>query len=395
MSLGARLRSPLFVECMIYLAISTPLGLFGAAWPQQREQFGQSSGALGLLILAYGIGRLSTAATALPILRRVHIRVANTALCLMFVVADLVAGFGRNFVMLIVCFAVIGLLTGALDSLGARFQTLVRDVGSAGLMFGCYGLGAALGPAVSAIFSWTAGFVLAALLALFAALLAVRPQVDWPAGLMEPRHKRKVPAAEIPPVPLVLSLLAVAGFCALEATSANWSATYLEGARGASAVAASLGVSGFWAGITFGRLFLGRVPWPPSRILTVGGLSVLVTLVLIALAPTRLAMFGFVFLGLALAGIFPTLLSTTADRVGHAAAGKVSGWQLLTANSAATCVSALMGLLVVRFGPQVIIFVLIGVALCALPVLILCTRIHSPDEPPNTAQRVVRPEHAP
>ncbi len=395
MSQGARLRSPLFVECMIYLAISTPLGLFGAAWPQQREQFGQSSGALGLLILAYGIGRLSTAATALTILRRVHIRVANTGLCLLFVLADLVAGFGRNSVMLIVCFAVIGLLTGALDSLGARFQTLVRDVGSAGLMFGCYGLGAALGPAVSAVFSWTAGFVLAALLALLAALLAVRPQVDWPAGLTEPRYKRKAPAEATRTVPLVLSLLAVAGFCALEASSANWSATYLEGARGASAVAASLGVSGFWVGITFGRLFLGRVPWPPSRILTVGGLGVLVTLVLIALAPTRLAMFGFVFLGLALAGIFPTLLSTTADRVGHAAAGKVSGWQLLTANLAATCVSALMGLLVVRFGPQVIIFVLIGVALCALPVLILCTRIHSPDEPPNTAQRVVRPEHAP
>jgi predicted MFS family arabinose efflux permease len=380
---------------MIYLAMSTPLGLFGAAWPQQRQQLGQSSGALGLLILAYGIGRLSTAATALPILRRVHIRVANTVLCLLFVVADLVAGFGRNFVMLIVCFAVIGLLTGALDSLGARFQTLVRNVGSAGLMFGCYGLGAALGPAVSAVFSWTAGFVLAALLALVAALLAVRPQVDWPVGLVEPRHKPKALAAETRTVPLVLSLLAVAGFCALEATSANWSATYLEGARGASAVAASLVVSGFWAGITFGRLFLGRVPWPPSRILTVAGLSVLVTLVLIALLPTPLAMFGFVFLGLALAGIFPTLLSTTADRVGHAAAGRVSGWQLLTANLAATCVSALMGLLVVRCGPQVIIFVLMGVSMCALPVLILCTRMHSPDEPSVTVQRVTGPEHAP
>jgi predicted MFS family arabinose efflux permease len=395
MSQSPRLRSPLLVECMIYLAISTPLGLFGAAWPQQREQFGQSSGALGLLILAYGIGRLSTAATALPILRRVHIRVANTVLCLLFVVADLVAGFGQNFVMLIVCFAVIGLLTGALDSLGARFQTLVRNVGSAGLMFGCYGLGAALGPAVSAVFSWTAGFVLAALLALVAALLAVRPQVDWPVALVEPRHKHKVPAAEIPPVPLVLSLLAVAGFCALEATSANWSATYLEGARGASAVAASLAVSGFWAGITCGRLFLGRVPWPPSRILSVAGLSVLVTLVLIPLVPTRLAMFGFVVLGLALAGIFPTLLSTTADRVGHTAAGKVSGWQLLTANLAATCVSALMGVLVIRFGPQVIIFVLMGVSLCALPVLVLCTRLHSPDAQVVSLQQVTGPEHAP
>jgi predicted MFS family arabinose efflux permease len=106
-------------------------------------------------------------------------------------------------------------------------------------------------------------------------------------------------------------------------------------------------------------------------------------------------MFGFVFLGLALAGIFPTLLSTTADRVGHAAAGRVSGWQLLTANLAATCVSALMGLLVVRFGPQVIVFVLMGVSLCALPVLILCTRMHSPDEPAVTLQRVTGSEYAP
>ncbi len=369
-----RLRSPLLVECMIYLAMSMPLGLFGAAWPQERQQFGQSSGALGLLVLAYGVGRLSTAATALPILRRVHIRTANTVLCVLFVIADLIAGFGRNFVVLLICFATIGLLTGALDSLGARFQTLIRNVGSAGLMFGCYGLGAALGPAVSAVFSWTAGFVLAALLALVAALLALRPQVDWPDGLVEPRRHKTSSVSAVPTAPLVASLLAIAGFCALEATTANWSATYLETARGAGAVAASLAVSGFWVGITFGRLFLGRLHWAPSQILRFAGVTVAVILLLILLLPPQFGLFGFTFLGLALAGIFPTLLSTTADRVGRSAAGRVSGQQLITANLAATCVSSALGLLVVRSGAQVIIFVLLALSLFAVPALFLCTR---------------------
>ena len=380
---------------MIYLAMSTPLGLFGAAWPQERQQFGQSSGALGLLVLAYGIGRLSTAATALPILRRVPIRLANTVFCVLFVVADLVAGFGRNFVVLIVCFAVIGLLTGALDSLGARFQTLVRNVGSAGLMFGCYGLGAALGPAMSAVFSWTAGFVLAALLALIAALLAVRPQVEWPDGLCEPRRTARGSAAKSQTVPLMLSLLAVAGFCALEATTANWSATYLEGARGATALAASLAVSGFWVGITLGRLVLGQLRWAPSQILRVAGVAVVVTLLLILVLPSSFALFGFAALGLALAGIFPTLLSTTADRVGRSAAGRVSGQQLITANLSATCVSAGLGLFVARLGPQVIALVLLALSLCALPALILCSRLQVEEPPDSDVHRIRPPEHAP
>ena len=46
-----------------------------------------------------------------------------------------------------------------------------------------------------------------------------------------------------------------------------------------------------------------------------------------------------VVLGLALAGIFPTLLSTTADRVGHAAAGiggSATAWQRQRGGSVTT-----------------------------------------------------------
>jgi len=380
---------------MIYLAIAAPLGIYGAAWPQSQQQFGQDSGALGFLVLAYGLGRLSTSATALPILRRVHIRIANTALCVMFVIADLVAAFGRNFAVLVACFVVIGLLTGSLDSLGARFQSLVRNVGSSGLMFGCYGLGAALGPAVSGVFSWQAGFVLAAVLALVAAALSANAQVNWPKALLEPRQPLLASAAKAPLWPLAISLVTVSVVCALEATTATWSATYLEEARDATAVSASFAVSGFWLGITLGRLLLGRLPWSAQKILVVSGTTAAATLILIPVVPLEVAFGGFVILGLAIAGLFPTLVSTTATRVGANAAGRVSGWQLLAANFSATSLAALIGVIVIDSGAQVIIYVLIATSVCSVVALTLCSRIHVCEPPGSGEFLITQPQHAP
>ncbi|MEX0768809.1 MAG: MFS transporter [Microthrixaceae bacterium] len=388
-------RSPLVVECMIYLAIAAPLGIYGAAWPVSQQQFDRDSGSLGLLVLAYGLGRLSTSATALPLLRRVNMRVANTGLCVLFVVADLVAAFGRNFFGLVACFAMIGLLTGSLDSLGARFQSLIRNVGSSGLMFGCYGLGAALGPAVSGLFSWTTGFVVAAGLALIAAILASNHRVDWPHGLLETRENAPGLVAKVPLWPLAISLVTVSLVCALEATTATWAATYLEDGRGAKALLSSLAVSGLWLGITLGRLLLGRVPWPSQKILVISGFSAAITVGLIPILPVNLACGAFVFLGVAIAGLFPTLVSTTATRVGTDAAGRVSGWQLLAANLAATSLAALLGLLVVISGAQIIIYVMISIALCSLVALVFCARIHVAEHSQNGELSITQPERAP
>ena len=59
-----RSLSPVAVQCLVYLSFAAPIGLYGAAWPDARHEFGQSAGALGAVVAAYSIGRTSTSASA-------------------------------------------------------------------------------------------------------------------------------------------------------------------------------------------------------------------------------------------------------------------------------------------------------------------------------------------
>ncbi|QXC59599.1 MFS transporter [Aquihabitans sp. G128] len=434
MSWTDRRHSPLAVECATYLAFGMPVAMLGAGWPEARHTFDRPSSALGLVAAVYGLGRLATSATALPLLKRWTIRTATVGLLAALGAACLAVGLGRSFPLLVVAFVVVGGVSGALDSLGNRYQTVVRLVRNAGLMFGAYGVGATLGPALVAVTTWTTGYLVAAAVALAAAALARSHAVAWPDGIESPAagaatapaiaDDGAVPFAATPTVaptgtdceggdpvdatratsalvppgapvgsahgtpvpkgPLVLSLACFLVFCALEVTTGNWTTSYLEEHRGASSQLAGLAVSGFWGGVTIGRLVMGRIPAHPHRLLTVGAVTLTAAYLSVPFLPTAGSMVAIVVAGVALAVMLPTLVVTTAERVGVAATGRVTGWQILAANVGGTVFSGGMGFLVSRTNDGAPIWVLIGLALVGLPVLNRALAAHPPDVEPAT-----------
>lgn len=370
---ASRGTSPLVVQCLVFASFAAPLAMYGAAWPDARSLFDQSSAALGTLATAYGIGRMATSASALAVLSRVHVRPATTALCLVLAAVDVLISSTRSFPVLLAAVGTVGLLSGVLDSLGNRYQTVVRDMRRAGLMFGAYGLGATLGPALISITSWRVGFLAAAVVALAAAAAAANPAVGWPDGLAEgsrrDRRARSAGPVRFDGRAVALSLALAGTFVGLEALTGNWMATYFEDHRGSSGRAAGLAVSGFWAGVTVGRLGLSRVRGSAARVLIWGSVAVVGAYALIPVLPTPAALPALAGAGVVLSVILPTVLSTTADRVGRVAAGRVSGWQLVAANSAAITLIALVGVSVSRWGggiPMIALMVLavLGVPLC-------------------------------
>ncbi len=148
----ARARtSALVAECVAYAAFGVPIAMLGAGWPEARHTFDRPSSALGLVATAYGLGRLASSPSGQAVLRRLRIGPATGTLLGVLAVAELVAALTGSFVVLVGAFAVVGLASGGLDSLGNRYQTVVRQVRNAGLMFGAYGVGATVGPAVVAL----------------------------------------------------------------------------------------------------------------------------------------------------------------------------------------------------------------------------------------------------
>jgi predicted MFS family arabinose efflux permease len=385
--LAGKRHSPHLVQCMVYVSFAMPIGMLGAGWPAAHHTFGRSTGALGILALVAGIGRLVTSPIAEPLLRRWHIRHVTTVMLVGLGLACASIAVTHSFVVLAVAIGFSGFATGGLDSLGAHFQTVVRDVGRAGLMFGAYGIGATLGPVLVALTSWSLAFGAAAGVALATAWLAWSPPVRWPGHFDElasaseggrPRVGVRAGAVAL--------LLAVFGiFCGIEMISAAWGASYLRDHHHATARAAGLAMSGFWGGLTIGRLSLGGLRVRPDQLLRGAAVGVVVAYVGMATLPTPGAIACLTLGGLSLAAMFPALMSTTADRVGAAAAGRVAGWQLLAANVAETAFAAGTGLLVTHFGSRSPAVLMAGLAVVGLPVLLWSLSLHGERADPEGA----------
>ncbi|HET9557567.1 MAG TPA: MFS transporter, partial [Actinomycetota bacterium] len=292
-----------------------------------------------------------------------------------------------QWVALIVAFGLIGVLSGMLDSLGARFLAVSGSVSRAGLAAGSYGVGATVGPVIIAVTdSVVAGFLSGAVVALVAAVAVRAPALTWPAALRlvraapgdaEGGSAEVIPLARLLTAPAVLvSLGLFAAFVSIEVTTGGWLATVLEDARGVDDRLAGLSVGAFWSGITIGRLLLGRFDLPDRALLFGVGVLV-VSFTGLAVVPAPFVLPLALVAGVALAPQFPTLLAHTGDRVGEEAAGRVSGWQLIAANVAATSLAALTGVIVAATGPAAPLAVLVAVSAAGGVLLVLAPRVRA------------------
>jgi predicted MFS family arabinose efflux permease len=283
----------------------------------------------------------------------------------------------------------IGLASGLLDALGSRYVALSGSVGHAGLVAGTYGIGATLGPATATVINgWRAPFVIAMIVAVAATCCVVGVGDGWATPSAPVRPRRSAEPAVGAPRPrtrreaksfragVAVSMLLFFLFVSIEVTGGAWLATYLEDHRGLSGGRAGLAVTAFWAGLTVGRLSLGavarraRIPalLPLLPVVIVAGCA------LVALAPSGGVVLVTGLVGVALSPTMPTLIASTASRVGEAAVSRVTGWQLVAANAGAISVPALVGLLVDHIGPGVTPVVLAALAAVGLPPLLWAAR---------------------
>ncbi len=401
-------------------SFAAPIAMVGVVWPDVRDRFGQSLGTLGLVSLVYGLARMSTSGSGRVVGRRVGVGTAFVASLGCLIAADLVVAGATRWAAFLVGIVGVGVVSGLLDSLGAGVVATLGDVGDSGLIHGAYGVGATIGPlAVAVVPDWRWSFVLAAMLAGAAVVPAVAVRRSWPlppddgdrekrddadhghdagGSVTDPGRTTRgraagSAAARGRPAPgVVVSLTVFALFVAAEVTFGNWGFTYLTEARSISDGAAAIGVSGYWAGTTAGRLGLA---WGPFRALVDRlGLVVLVVAALAAVVAASVAPVGLVVVATTAAGtcvapVVPTLAARTAGRVGTRLASRVAGWQLLAANVGAIGVPAATGLLVDRVGPAVVIVVVASTLAVGIGPLVVARRITRTE--PGTATASTSP----
>jgi fucose permease len=371
-------RTTVWSVAAIYLAFALPTSMLGVMWPEVRGRFGQSLGALGLVTVSYGLGRLSTAMSGREMVERFGIaRAFLVSLVALGAACACIAG-AVSWPMFLVAVGALGVVSGALDSIGSTFITRRAHVGDAGLLHGFYGLGATIGPLVVAVTSTWRLAVAASVVTAVAAVVLTSVNSEWPQPTPAVSRERLDGSTEIPKIAVTASVLVLGAFVAIEVTTGQWAYTYLTDARDVSSTVAAIGIAGFWGASTVGRLTMAHSA--VARLIDRVGLP--------GLAATGAMMFfGFIavpnavsivplaFAGLVLSPIVPSLFATTAMRVGTGLAARASGWQLAATNVGAISVPALVGALVDSRGPAIIPVVAISVLVAVgLPLLVMINR---------------------
>jgi len=263
-----------------------------------------------------------------------------------------------SWLLLVLAAFVLGLGAGSVDAGANAYMALEHGVGQLNLLHACYGLGAALGPAVmtallAAGLVWRLAY--AGMVAVELALLVAVGSTwrSWSGTCRTPARKGK-PGAAVPFALVGASVAMFFVYTGVEVAAGQWSYTFLTASRAVPHPAAGLAVSGYWAGLTVGRLagYATGDRLGPLRLLHI---SVAVTVAAVAIywwghSPVA-AVAALAAIGAGLGPIFPSLVALTPLRVDEAAVSRIVGLQVAIASAGGSLGPAAVGVVLQGKGP--------------------------------------------
>lgn len=366
----------LAVIFVAFLGVGAGDAALGVLWPRVSVAVGLPLEALGVVLAVATGGFVLVSLSLGPLTARIGLGwLLVLGLAARLVGLWLVA-LVPTLPALLVGYALIG-VGGAVVVTGlSAYLAATAGAGRMNVAHANFGLGATLAPLLAsgllqAGFAWSATYLVIG--ALFAVLL---PVVVLTRSVWEIAATDDEPATVSAPVGETLRLTATWVGVALfffyagtEISTGQWAFSILTAGRGFDEVTASQWVSIFWGVFTGGRLLMGVVS---ERVATARLVRWQMSLAVGALLlwwwqpgawSNPLALGA---LGLALAPIYPVMMSATPGRVGKRHAANVIGFQSAAASLGAAAIPALAGALSGWMSLAVIPLLLGGTALTVL-----------------------------
>ncbi len=261
--------------------------------------------------------------------------------------------------LLVASHAVIGLSIGVVDVSVNTYVATHHGVGAMNLLHAGYGVGAVGGPllvtaAILSGGSWRLSYLALGALELVLLVTLVLHRAVWqdsaPSALPGPHSKRQ-PARRWWALGLTIALFFA--YTGVELSAGQWTYSSLTLAHGVNRALAGILVAGFWLGLLAGRVGAASVGHraTPRRLLDLSFGGAVLGAGLFTWYPSLLVgTAGLILLGLALAAIFPTLVSLTGARVGDALAPAAVGYQLAAGAVGGTVLPAMAGVVLQATG---------------------------------------------
>jgi len=361
----------LIIIYIAFISLGLPDSMLGAAWPVMQGELGLPLAGAGLVSMIVSGGTIASSLLSGVLIRRLGTGKLTLISVLMTALALLGYSFSKNYLWLCLFAVPLGLGAGAVDAALNDFVARNFAARHMNWLHSFWGVGATTGPLIMAFMlnqtgRWQMGyrtvaivqFTLVAILALSLPLWRRFPTPPLPQTATG-RGKRQHIRGMTP------NLVAFFAYCAVEASTGLWAASFLVEQRGLSSVLAAGGASAYYLGITLGRFFNGFLSshFDAKNLVRGGQAMILLGIGLLFLPLPILSLAGLMIIGLGCAPIYPTLLHETPRRFGAENSASLMGIQMATAYVGLTLMPPLLGLTVDRFGLQLYPFGLLLLAL--------------------------------
>lgn len=365
------------LACIAFVALGLPDGLLGVGWPSIRADFSLPLDAIGGFLTAVVCGYMTSSFLCGVLLSRMGVGRMLAASCLLTGVALIGYTLVPHWWMMVLLGAAAGLGAGAID---AGLNTYAATHFSEGFMqwlHASWGAGTTLGPLImtlglTSLHTWRFGYqvvggfqlALAAGFMLTVAMWNRNSLPDGPAAASKPTAYQTPLGETLRQSRVWLSVLLFFTYVGAEAALGTWTYTLLTESRGVEEALAGFFAGSYWLAFTVGRFAAG---WVANRVggtrLVQGGLAgALAGALLLIWNPGRAANLGAVVLiGLAIAPIFPAMMSGTRARVGDRYMAHTIGMQMAATGFGAAIIPAAMGMLARRFSLEILPYLVLAV----------------------------------
>ena len=352
-----------------FIALGMPDGLGGIAWPSIRTDFSVPLDSLGILIIASTIGYVSSSFLSGTVTAKMGVGPLLTLSCFLTGSALVVYTLVPSWWMMVLFGVMTGLGAGGIDAGLNTYATLHFGEGLMQWLHASYGLGITLGPVIMTTvlasgMSWRLGYRIVGGFQFVLALAFLVTISLWNNG----RTEQVEAEPETPSIPQAslgealrkpqvwFSALIFFLYVGGEITLSSWTFSFLTEARLIPTQTAGFLTGGFWAMFTLGRLVAGFLSQRlgSRKIIFLGIILALSGSILLWWNPFEFAnLIAVVLIGLAIAPIFPALMSGTSERVGEAFTANTIGFQMAMTGLGGALIPSLVGVLAKHFSLEI------------------------------------------
>lgn len=324
---GASLRWQLGLSFTAFILMGANDGALGVLLPSIRAHYGVDKGTISLIFLAGSLGYLTAAFNSGPLAGKLGYRrflVAGTG---SFLVGATLYSLMPFFIFILLAGLLIGFGIGCIDAgLNAYIAGLPDNTAKLNYLHAFYGVGAWLGPVIAsglltAQLGWSSVYLVwiaLGLLVLIGFALTFRGHQAVPPQTADAPRERSVLLTALRLRVVWLGAIFLCVYVGTEVSLGNWSYSFLTEARHGDTLLSGWMVSGYWLGLTLGRLTLANLAKKFGKRRLIQGClgGVLVGVLLIWLAPNEaISAIGLVLTGFSLGPLFPTTIALMPDLV--------------------------------------------------------------------------------